>query len=578
MSTLLKNYLKHTIIWNLMLLAVPLSIAGIPNITCKVVTYPGAQSTFFNATDGVNIVGGYTLGNYQYGFSYSTNGAFKLINKPGFLNTYPNAISGNLIAGFYQDANFNFYGFLYDGMTFQQLLPILGCTNTQPTAIDNGNVLGGYQDSSGNWCGFLYSGGRYTTLNIPGTNTWPAALENNEIVGSYTVNGIQYGFSINNGSYTRLALPGTSNWASGLDSGSIVGTYFDYYGKAHGFINYGNSSRSIDFPGSDGTYLNSISGQYIVGTYSNSTGNYSFVTDGNNFSTIPVPETNTYVSQIKGNLIIGGGWYPNGNAFAYYANIITPKKAPVIGAFNIPKSVPYDSAQVTLIPPSSTSPGAWSYVSSNPNVAIVNANKLILKGTGTTVVTATQVASGDFSSGSVSANITVTAISPIIGNFNIPSHDYVDGGFLILTPPSSTSLGFWSYTSSNTNVAMVIGSVAFIKGAGTTSITAIQSAYGNYTSNNRTTSFVVNPIHPTVGPFSLASKIYSNGATFDLSPPTSSSAGKWSYSSSNTNVAIVNGNRVTLKAVGSTIITATQVAFGNYTSAIKTSSLKVNSK
>ncbi|MBE0390345.1 Serine/threonine-protein kinase PknD [Flavobacterium sp. PL0002] len=68
---------------------------------------------------------------------------------------------------------------------------------------------------------------------------------------------------------------------------------------------------------------------------------------------------------------------------------------------------------------------------------------------------------------------------------------------------------------------------------------------------------------PTITNFSAANGLV--GTDITLTNPTSNSAGVFTYSSSNTAVATVSGNVVTPIADGTTTITATQAASGNYT-------------
>jgi len=68
---------------------------------------------------------------------------------------------------------------------------------------------------------------------------------------------------------------------------------------------------------------------------------------------------------------------------------------------------------------------------------------------------------------------------------------------------------------------------------------------------------------PTLGAFTVPSKLTTD-LPFTLTAPTSNSAGSFSYSSSNTNVATISGNTVTIVGAGSSIITATQAADGAY--------------
>ncbi len=68
-----------------------------------------------------------------------------------------------------------------------------------------------------------------------------------------------------------------------------------------------------------------------------------------------------------------------------------------------------------------------------------------------------------------------------------------------------------------------------------------------------------------------------NDAAFNLTAPSSNSDGAFTYSSSNTNVAIINGNQVSITGIGTTEITATQAATANFNSGEIKLLLTVNS-
>ncbi|WP_304064434.1 T9SS type A sorting domain-containing protein [Pedobacter glucosidilyticus] len=68
---------------------------------------------------------------------------------------------------------------------------------------------------------------------------------------------------------------------------------------------------------------------------------------------------------------------------------------------------------------------------------------------------------------------------------------------------------------------------------------------------------------PILANFANLTKL-DNDAAFNLIAPTSNSDGAFTYTSSNTNVATVNGNQVTITGIGTTEITATQAATTQY--------------
>lgn len=155
---------------------------------------------------------------------------------------------------------------------------------------------------------------------------------------------------------------------------------------------------------------------------------------------------------------------------------------------------------------------------------------------------------------------------PTIGDFNIPAKKMGSSPFEI-TAPSSNSKGAFSYTSSNTAVATVSGNTITILSVGSTTITATQSAAEGYASATVSTVFEVTLLDPpTLGAFSIPSKM-NGSAPFQIVAPTSNSGGAFSYSSSNTNVATINGNTITIVGVGTSVITANQASFGTFAAA-----------
>ena len=80
---------------------------------------------------------------------------------------------------------------------------------------------------------------------------------------------------------------------------------------------------------------------------------------------------------------------------------------------------------------------------------------------------------------------------------------------------------------------------------------------------------------PTITGFSIPAK-YLGDAAFNLTAPTSTSNGTFTYTSSNTSVATVSGSTVTIVGVGSTTITANQAADGSFGTGSTTAVLTVS--
>jgi hypothetical protein len=140
---------------------------------------------------------------------------------------------------------------------------------------------------------------------------------------------------------------------------------------------------------------------------------------------------------------------------------------------------------------------------------------------------------------------------------NLPTKTYGDLPF-VLNAVSNCDL-LISYTSSNTNVVTIAGNIATIVGAGTTTITASQS---NSISTSQTlivdkkNAIIDFPKIPVIN--KTRTILYNLNATSDnnQTPIT--------YTSSDTNIATINGNVLVILNEGTCVITAKQNETSNY--------------
>ena len=166
------------------------------------------------------------------------------------------------------------------------------------------------------------------------------------------------------------------------------------------------------------------------------------------------------------------------------------------GSFNInPELKVYKNQSITrlLVPPSSNANGSFSFISSDTNVAEITFNNnlwyLTVKTSGSSIITAVQAASPTFIRSTLSTELVVMAMYPLLGDFNLPSDLIYTPSSIVsrtLTPPTSNSQGQFTFTSSNLNVATIqlINGVYSINivGSGKTKITAIQAVSDIYAS------------------------------------------------------------------------------------------------
>ena len=102
-------------------------------------------------------------------------------------------------------------------------------------------------------------------------------------------------------------------------------------------------------------------------------------------------------------------------------------------------------------------------------------------------------------------------------------------------------------------------------------------ANGNYASSTTTITLTVTAATPTLSGLGLSATSVVFGATAPtITAPTSASSGAITYTSGTVGTATITSNGViTLVGVGTTVITATQVANGNYASSTTTITLTV---
>jgi photosystem II stability/assembly factor-like uncharacterized protein len=146
----------------------------------------------------------------------------------------------------------------------------------------------------------------------------------------------------------------------------------------------------------------------------------------------------------------------------------------------------------------------------------------------------------------------------------LPVKTFGDAPFSIFG--SSTSLLDVEFTSSDPDIASISGNTITIKGAGTVTITATQQGNIYYKAADAVTqTLTINKATQTITFSALADKAI-NDDSFDLTA-TASSALNVTFISSNTSIASVSGNTVTITGVGTTTITAKQPGNANYLAA-----------
>ena len=268
------------------------------------------------------------------------------------------------------------------------------------------------------------------------------------------------------------------------------------------------------------------------------------------------------------------------SATAFVASEVTPVAATTtqLGSLSI-ILVPLDQKTITVTPPVSNSPGAWSISLDNPALATINGLTLTLLTVGSGQLTFTQAASGAYNSASRATVFRITPGTPVLGTWS-PLSAALSTGQYKITPPTSTSSGLWSYSLSNNvvngyTIATINGNTISLQDAGTVTINATQQSTSTYLYASTTNTLQITAIKPVVGAFSDITVSRDSVGTFNLKAPTSTSPGPWQFTSSTPSVASVSGALVTPNGVGTTVITAHQLPMSGYQSTTLTMNLTI---
>jgi len=256
-----------------------------------------------------------------------------------------------MVVGQYTDINGD-HGFLFNGSTYTPLDdPSATAGHTYAQGVSGSTIVGRY-NASGTTYGFLYDLGSqtYTTLIDPlGTNgTDPKGVAGSSVVGlyydsNYPVNGTHgFLYDLGSQSYTTLDDPlaiAGQTFARGVSGNTIVGSYSDANGS-HGFLYNVNTQAytTLNDPSAiltdGGTTAFGLSGSTVVGYYDDANGTHGFLYDlgSQSYTTLDDPSAtagHTYAEAISGNTVVG--YYDDANG-AHGFEVTVPEPA-LLGIF-----------------------------------------------------------------------------------------------------------------------------------------------------------------------------------------------------------------------------------------------------
>jgi len=206
-----------------------------------------------------------------------------------------------------------------------------------------------------------------------------------------------------------------------------------------------------------------------------------------------------------------------------------------------------------------------TYTSDNEDVATINGNTVVLHNTGSVQITATQNGNGNYNAAPpITRTLVIGKAGQTIVWDNIEPKTYGDDDFYL---PASSDKGLnIVYSVANENIATVTGNKVHITGAGTTGITASQTGNNNFfPASSVTLTLTVSKVFQTISFNELADKTYGD-PSFELESSVNSGL-PVTFESSNTGVATVSGNILTIVNAGTAYITASVAGNNNYYSA-----------
>ena len=218
-----------------------------------------------------------------------------------------------------------------------------------------------------------------------------------------------------------------------------------------------------------------------------------------------------------------------------------------------------------------------TYSSSNTNVATVSSNGTVsIVGAGNATITASQAGDSNYNAATpVSQTLTVNKSNQTITFPSISTKTFGDPSF---NPGATASSNLpVTYTSSNTSIATVVGSLVNIIGAGSVTITANQAGNSNYNAATPISqTFTVNKGNQTINFQQINQKVLGD-PPFNLSA-TSSSNSPIIFTSSNGSIISIQNNTATISNPGLVTITASQNGNENYNSTSTSQTIYVKNK
>ena len=216
---------------------------------------------------------------------------------------------------------------------------------------------------------------------------------------------------------------------------------------------------------------------------------------------------------------------------------------------------------------SATSGLPVTFTSTDTAVCTVSGNTVTIVAVGSCAILVSQAGNGNYSAAiSVTSSFTVSQASQVITFGALGNKTFGDAAFDV-SAMGGASGNTNTFSSQTSGVCTVVGSTVTIVSAGTCTVRASQAGNANYAAaSNVDQSFTVNQISQAVTFGALGNKTFGDAA-FDVSATGGASGNPVTFSSTTASICSVSGSTVTLAAVGSCNIHASQAGNGNYAAA-----------
>ena len=234
--------------------------------------------------------------------------------------------------------------------------------------------------------------------------------------------------------------------------------------------------------------------------------------------------------------------------------------------FTDPSDTTFAPAETVSLTASASSGLDVSFASTTAGVCSVSGTSVTMVAVGTCSITASQAGNDNFNAATdVTQSFNIGKGEQTIDFTNPSDTTFNPSGTVSLTASASSGLAV-TFASQDAAVCSVSGSTVTMVGAGTCPVTAFQDGNDNYYPTQVTKSFAIGKADQSIDFTDPSDATFAPEGTVGLTA-TASSGLDVSFASNSSSVCSVSGSTVTIVAVGTCSITASQAGSDNYNGA-----------